>query len=39
MHEPLGRRVSYRVGLSLRAKSFAQEIINPDRAYQPVPWK
>jgi hypothetical protein len=36
MHEPSGRRVSYRIDLSLQAKALARGIINPDRTYRPV---
>ena len=38
-HEPSGRRVSYRVGLSLQAKALARAIVDPDRLYRPVRWK
>jgi CRISP-associated protein Cas1 len=38
-HEPSGRRVSYRVGLSLQAKSLARAIVDPERVYRPVRWK
>jgi CRISPR-associated protein Cas1 len=38
-HEPSGRRVSYRVGVSLQAKSLARTIIDPERVYRPVRWK
>jgi CRISP-associated protein Cas1 len=38
-HEPSGRRVSYRVGLSLQAKALARAIVDPDRVYRPVRWK
>lgn len=38
-HEPTGRRVSYRVGLSLQARALGRAILNPDRTYKPVRWK
>jgi CRISPR-associated protein Cas1 len=38
-HEPSGRRVSYRVGLSLQAKALARAVVDPDRGYRPVRWK
>jgi CRISP-associated protein Cas1 len=38
-HEQSGRRVSYRVGLSLQAKALARAVVDPDRGYRPVRWK
>ncbi|HLI39919.1 MAG TPA: CRISPR-associated endonuclease Cas1 [Streptosporangiaceae bacterium] len=38
-HEPTGRRVSYRVGISLQAKALARAIQDPERAYRAVRWK
>ena len=38
-HEPSGRRISYRIGLSLQAKALAAAFIDPDRIYRPVRWK
>lgn len=38
-HEPTGRRVSYRVGIELQARSLARTILDPDRSYRPVRWK
>jgi CRISP-associated protein Cas1 len=38
-HELTGRRVSYRVGISLQAKALARAILDPDRVYRPVRWK
>jgi CRISP-associated protein Cas1 len=38
-HEPAGRRVSYRVGISLQAKALARALLDPDRGYRPVRWK
>jgi CRISP-associated protein Cas1 len=38
-HEPTGRRVSYRVGISLQAKALARAVLDPDRVYRPVRWK
>ena len=38
-HEPTGRRVSYRVGVSLQAKALARAILAPDRVYRAVRWK
>jgi CRISP-associated protein Cas1 len=38
-HEPTGRRVSYRVGLGLQARSLARTILDPDKPYRPVRWK
>jgi CRISPR-associated protein Cas1 len=38
-HEPTGRRVSYRVGISLQAKALARALLDPDRGYRPVRWK
>jgi CRISPR-associated protein Cas1 len=35
-HEPTGRRVSYRVGLSLQAKALARAILDPGRVYRAV---
>ena len=34
-HEPTGRRVSYRVGVGLQARSLARTILDPDRPYRP----
>jgi CRISP-associated protein Cas1 len=38
-HEPTGRRVSYRVGLSLQAKALTRAVLDPERVYRPVRWK
>ncbi len=38
-HEPSGRRVSYRVGIGLQARSLARAILDPNRPYRPVRWK
>lgn len=38
-HEPTGRRISYRVGMSLQAKALARTVLDPDRVYRPVRWK
>ena len=38
-HEPTGRRVSYRVGMSLQAKALAHAILDPERTYRSVRWK
>ncbi|HET9975608.1 MAG TPA: CRISPR-associated endonuclease Cas1 [Streptosporangiaceae bacterium] len=38
-HEPTGRRVSYRIGMSLQAKTLARAILDPERRYRPVRWK
>jgi CRISP-associated protein Cas1 len=38
-HEPTGRRVSYRIGLGLQARSLARTILDPDKPYRPVRWK
>ncbi len=38
-HEPTGRRVSYRVGMSLQAKALARAILDPGRGYRPLRWK
>ncbi len=38
-HEPTGRRVSYRVGMSLQAKVLARAILDPERIYRSVRWK
>lgn len=35
----LGRRVSYRVALSLQAKGFARAILDPDEPYRALRWK
>ena len=38
-HPASGRRVSYRVGLSLQARALADELLDPTRPYQPLVWK
>ncbi len=38
-HQASGRRVSYRVALSLQAKAFARALLNPDQPYVPLRWK
>jgi CRISPR-associated protein Cas1 len=38
-HEPTGRRVSYRVGMSLQARALARTVLDPERSYRPVRWK
>ncbi len=38
-HEPSGRRVSYRVGMELQARSLARTVLDPDRPYRPIRWK
>lgn len=38
-HEQTGRRVSYRVAVSLQAKALARAILDPGRVYHPVRWK
>ena len=37
--KPTGRRVSYRVGIELQAKSLARAILDPDRRCRAVRWK
>jgi CRISPR-associated protein Cas1 len=34
-HQPTGRRVSYRVALSLQAKALARALLDPSAPYQP----
>jgi CRISPR-associated protein Cas1 len=34
-HQPTGRRVSYRVALSLQAKALARSLLDPSDPYQP----
>ncbi|MEU7942452.1 CRISPR-associated endonuclease Cas1 [Microbispora bryophytorum] len=38
-HEGTGRRVSYRVGLSLQAKALARTVLDPSIPYRPIRWK
>jgi len=38
-HESTGRRISYRIGMSLQAKALARAILDPDRVYRAVRWK
>lgn len=38
-HEPSGRRVSYRTGLGLQAKTLARTVLDSQRPYRPVRWK
>jgi CRISP-associated protein Cas1 len=38
-HEPSGRRVSYRVGLGLQAKTLARSVLSPGHPYRPIRWK
>lgn len=38
-HEGTGRRISYRVGLSLQAKALARTVLDPGTPYRPIRWK
>jgi len=38
-HHTAGRRVSYRVALSLQAKMLARALLDPSRPYVPMRWK
>ena len=38
-HASSGRRVSFRVALSLQAKALARALLDPDEPYQPHRWK
>ncbi len=38
-HPLSGRRVSYRVGLSLQARHVAEVCADPELEYRPIPWK
>ena len=38
-HQPSGRRVSYRVALSLQAKALAHTLLEPDEPYVSFRWK
>jgi CRISPR-associated protein Cas1 len=38
-HEPTGRRVSFRVALSLQAKALARSLLDPGEPYTPLRWK
>lgn len=38
-HQTAGRRVSYRVALSLQAKMLARALLDPSRLYLPMRWK
>jgi hypothetical protein len=38
-HEPTRRRISYRTGLGIQAKSLARAILDHDHVYRPVRWK
>ncbi|WP_052914180.1 MULTISPECIES: CRISPR-associated endonuclease Cas1 [Protofrankia] len=38
-HQPSGRRVSYRVALSLQAKALARALRDPGEPYVPLRWK
>ena len=38
-HAGSGRRVSFRLALSLQAKALARALLDPDEPYQPHRWK
>lgn len=38
-HTGSGRRVSYRVGLTLQAKALARAVLDDDRPYRPIRWR
>jgi CRISPR-associated protein Cas1 len=38
-HPATGRRVSYRVAVSLQAKALARTLLDPEEPYQPMRWK
>ncbi len=38
-HHGTGRRVSYRVALSLQAKALAKSLLDPDEPYRALRWK
>ncbi len=38
-HQPTGRRVSFRVAMSLQAKALARSLLDPGEPYTPLRWK